>query len=104
MANPIIGDFFLGPSGTLKIQDIPGPGSYSTGGVTVSAAAFGLLNLLWVDAMTYTTDGTMYVRVWSPTGPGAQSVKVQWYLANGTEATNGSSYATKTIRMIAIGT
>lgn len=88
----------------LAINDMTGPASYVTGGVTISASVFGLQSLKFVDGMT-STDGLNFVRFWflNPT-MGSPTVKVQWFVqSTGAEVGNGVNLSTKKVRCLAIG-
>lgn len=104
-ANPALVDALLGVTGGyLKVYDIAAPGVYTTGGVVMSAQQFGLLSLKFLDGMM-TTDGLNFARAIPPSGPGASTITVKWYVAStGAEvANNSTSMAGKIARFLAIG-
>jgi hypothetical protein len=102
------------PLGTRKIliTNHNGPALYVAGGETVNANTFGWGSFDGVRAgysVNANNSGNFYAVPIFPVGQaannvsGANSVKLKWFSANGTEATNNNNLALEYIRMEYIG-
>lgn len=89
----------------LKLSDLTGPVSYVTGGVTISASAFGLSSgLYFVSPMDLTVSGTFYLRVFSPSAAKVKTVKIKWFTAaTNAEVGNGTNLSAEKVRVFALG-
>lgn len=89
----------------IAIDDLSGPASYTTGGVTVSASAFQLQKIKSVVFMGRSSDGLNSVKAVSPSpGSSVTSIKVLWFVeATGLEVGNGVNLSAKRIRYVAHG-
>lgn len=94
----------IAPGVNLGVNDMPGPASYVTGGVFVSANVLGLNQVKFVSAMDLSTDGLNFVRIVSVLGQGQNRFKVQWFVnSTGAEVANAVNLSTKTVRVMGYG-
>lgn len=87
----------------LKLSDYTGPASYTTGGVTVSASAFGMLMLYGVWPMDLTVSGNFFVKFVSPKAPKAKTVVAIWFTSAGVQVGNGVNLSAEKIRVLGLG-
>ena len=88
----------------MACRNITGPTSYTTGGVTLGATAFGLQGFRVLMSSHLTASGTYFVRFQMPSGPGASTVTVLWYVASsGAQVTNATNLSAEKIRILAFG-
>ena len=94
----------IAPGLNIAINDMPGPASYVTGGVLVSASVIGLNTVKWVNSMDLSSDGVNFVRVISVAGLGQKQFKVLWFVnATGAEVANATNLSAKSVRMMGAG-
>jgi len=86
----------------MSMADIKGINPYVAGGVSLSANAFALQTFKMVLGGT-SQSGTYWVTGRSIAGPGATSVKIQWFVAaTGAEA-GAIDLSAETVRLVAWG-
>lgn len=107
MSNPL-NQLILQPSPLGEVfvscRDITGPALYTTGGVQVSATAFALLTLKFLDTSMLTASGTYFVRAKLPRGGGFPTATLVWYTASsGAEVANNTVLSAEFARILAFG-
>lgn len=100
-ASPIGENFFAA-------RDVSGPAAYAAGvggGQVVSATFFGLLSgIRWAGSMGVSSDGNFLVEATTPTGSGAKTIKLRWYVSTtGAEVGNGTNLSGSKCRIGVIG-
>lgn len=89
----------------VAARDIPGPTSYTTGGVTQSATAFALLSGIKVLlSSNVSQDGLYFARFLMPRGSGFPTFTMQWFVSStGLQVANGTNLSASSIRVLAFG-
>lgn len=91
-----IGELFM------SAADIKGPNPYAAGGVAISPQNFGLQSFKAVFGAA-AQSGNYYAIGRSIAGPGASSIKLQWFVvATGAEA-GAIDLSAETVRIVALG-
>ncbi len=90
-------------------RDIPGPASYTTGGVAISPQTFALLSFKFLICDHLDQTGTYFVKFVAPKGPTfgsstASAGKIVWYVAStGAQVAAATNLSTSSVRVLAIG-